>query len=117
MTKIHKPDPKRWIQQLDKLGNEKTLRDKFRDLCAMGYYALAKLTALSEDRDSFEQRYMRVVNSYRNKDIVRGFKPLFDEVTIANELYDDFLGNVAGQIDVLSPGQGQFFTPMSVSRM
>jgi type I restriction-modification system DNA methylase subunit len=110
--------PEKWIRNFEKLDNSKSPVEKFRDFCEMAYCAYAKLTAASpEEADTLEARYMRIVETYRNKDTVRAYPEFLAHAIMNVEAKRDFLGEVSGQMNALNAKQGQFFTPQSVSRM
>lgn len=108
-----------FIKKIERLAPEKSTPEKFRDFCEMAYCALAKLTAPSVERaDNLEERYMKIVHTYRNKDDVRAMPELLAMVEwYVADMYEDFLGAVAGEIGALSAHGGQFFTPGSVARI
>lgn len=94
--------------------------EKFRDFCEMMYCAWAKLGAESKPQaDALEARYMQVVERYREKTFIRQTVPKLIEIACDGILKGrrDFLGETAAQLNVLNPGQGQFFTPYEVSYM
>lgn len=109
---------KQWLKTINSKEPGKSERQKFRDFCEMAYCTFAKLTALSqEDADALEDRYMRVVNTYQDKDAVRLYPGLLETATIAVNEGEDFLGVIASQINALDARQGQFFTPVPVCRL
>lgn len=111
-------NPQAFIKKLGKIDHSKSDRDKFRDFMEMAYCAYAKLTAPNRERaDALEERYMRVVNTYRDKNDVRKYPELLEMVGEGIKDDRDYLGEVSGLIGNLNSEQGQFFTPMSVSRM
>lgn len=108
-----------FVKKLTALDYSISTRDKFRDLCELAYCAHAKVMAPTKERaDELEARYMSIVNRYKDKDTIRAYPEL---VGIAWEAVMgggvDFLGTVAGELELLDAGQGQFFTPFEVSRM
>lgn len=116
---IETPETKEFIKKLNSLDHSLSVREKFRDLMEMGYCAYAKLTALTQERaDELEARYMRIVGHYQDKDTVRAYPELLEMVQSAVEGGGvDFLGSVAGQLNVLDDDKGQIFTPYSVSKL
>ena len=95
--------------------------EKFRDWCELSYCAFAQLTAFDPAReDALEARYLSIVQRY-NEDL-RFIRDTCPELVAIAQLEvsqggNDFLGDVAGQLEVLNPGAGQFFTPFEVSRL
>jgi hypothetical protein len=118
VTEIHRDPVKEFVKGLEKLDHSRSTREKFRDLMEMGYCAYAKLTASPERAEELEARYMRIVNGYPNKDTVRAYPELLAIVQYAVEGGGmDFLGRVAGELNVLDGDMGQIFTPFEVSQM
>lgn len=96
-------------------------QDIFRDFLEMGYCAYAKimaLYALDHNRaENLEARYMRIVNTYRNKDAVRMMPRLSAIAQVGVEHGMDFLGVVAAEIGSLDGYMGQYFTPMPLCKL
>lgn len=117
------PDVKAFVKGLEQIDRYRRTYEKFRDFCELAYCAHAKLTALfvgnQERADRLEERYMSIVHTYKDPDDVRAFKPLLEIVANNLEMGGiDFLGTVAGQMEILDTKYaGQFFTPYQVSRM
>jgi type I restriction-modification system DNA methylase subunit len=112
-------DVKKWVREFEKLDRAKSTGEKFRDFCEMAYLALAKPYTLDRERqDAMEARYMQIVGTYREKDTVRAYPTFLNQVA-RNLVYGgcDYLGNIAGELNALNPGQGQYFTPYEVSRL
>ena len=107
-----------FINGLVRLDRSKGLHYVFRDFCELAYCAYAKLTAHSDAADQLEERYMNIVESYNNKDDIRAMPSL---LAIAYQAVagggEDFLGSVAGELELLDARAGQFFTPYPVSRL
>lgn len=116
---MHADPVKEFIKGLNKLDRSFSPGEMFRDMMEMGYCAWAKLMAPTPERaEELEARYMQIVGRYPNKDTVRAFKPLLDIAQTAVEGGGiDFLGQVSGELEVLNPGAGQFFTPYEVSKL
>lgn len=106
-----------FIKDLERLDRSRTVGDKFRDLIGLCYCAFAKRTALSAERaDRLETRYMGIVARYEDKDAIRAYPELLAQAIDA--VYSertDFLGRVSSELGVLSPDQGQFFTPYQLA--
>src|SRR5262245_28233985 len=84
----------------------------------MGYCALAKLTATLDRGDELDARYMSIVKHYPDEDTVRAYPEILGIAWKA--VMDggiDFLGSVAGELELLDSDKGQFFTPFTLSRM
>lgn len=110
---------KEFIKILDGLDSSKSRHDNFRNFCEMAYCALAKKTAPDQiSADKFETRYMDIVSTYSNKDDVRKMPELLGLMTSAlNAGGCDFLGEVAGELELLESRSGQFFTPYHLSKV
>ncbi len=108
-----------FIKRLESFDRSKDKGEHFRNFCTLAYCALAKQTAFSkEEADNFEERYMSVVHSYKNKDDVRRMPELMSYTMLALQHGGtDFLGEVATQLNVLDKANGQFFTPYHISAM
>lgn len=110
--------PSAFIKALGQIDSSKSHAEKFRDFCEMAYCAYAKKFAADEARaEALESRYMEIVGSYRNKDDVRKYPELLAMTVTGVQDGRDYLGEVSGQLEILNPRQGQFFTPMSVSKL
>lgn len=108
------------IKILNAHESGRSTREKFRDFVELSYCAIAKTMAFDEDTaNTLEERYMRIVNSYRDKDAIRAYPEALAITAqmVGYPYYEDFLGRIAGEVGQLSGDMGQFFTPMSVSRM
>ncbi len=110
---------KQFVRGLEKLDHSRSTREKFRDLISLAYFAHAKLTAPTQERaDELEARYMRVVNSYQDKDTIRAYPELMAiAIMQCADFCYDFLGMVSSEIGALNSEMGQFFTPWEVSYM
>jgi hypothetical protein len=107
--------PSAFIKALGAIDRSKSDGEKFRDFCELAYCAYAKKTASTpEEADALEDRYMRIVGTYRNKDDVREYPKLLVMAVMGVQDGLDYLGTVSSQLEILNPKQGQFFTPMSV---
>jgi hypothetical protein len=107
-----------FVKRITALDHEKSVYDKFRDFCEMGFCAYAKLTAPTPERaQELEDRYMQIVDTYRDKDTVRAYPELLVLAATAIQQGCDFLGSVATEMEVLNARIGQFFTLYDVARM
>lgn len=115
----HQAGVRYFIKQLESRESGKDTREKFRDFCELAYCSLAKKTAYDPTRaEELEERYMTVVHSYNDLDIVRNTYPELLALTFIHAgQYGDFLGNIAEQINATAAEMGQFFTPKEVSDM
>jgi hypothetical protein len=117
---------KLFVKLLNTGDHSKNNHERFRDFIEMAYCAHAKAATLVTTKDqayadSLEERYMRVVGTYRDPDMhtVREVFPellaMCTETVVAGGC--DFLGMIAAELGALSDDMGQFFTPFQVSRM
>jgi hypothetical protein len=112
-------DVKKWVREFEKLDRSKSTQDKFRDFCEMSYIAYAKPHTLDRERQAeMEDRYMRIVGTYRDKDTVRAYPKFLGEVA-RNLMYGgcDYLGEISGELNALDASRGQYFTPYPLSQM
>jgi hypothetical protein len=114
---------KAFLKHLNENAFSKSPGEKFRDWCELAYCAWAKPTAPTQERaDELEARYMSIVERYRRTDEELEFiRHSSTHMAALAQLAVqgggvDFLGDVAGQLEILNPNQGQFFTPYEVSR-
>lgn len=108
-----------WMREFNKLGeHSKSPAERFRDFIELSFCTYAKLTALSfEEADKLEARYMRVANSYQDKDVIRAYPEFLAEAIQNIQCCVDFFGQIAAEYNVLDARRGQFFTPMSLCKM
>jgi hypothetical protein len=108
---------KDFIKAFSCIGYHRSRHDLWSDFLEMAYTAICKPTVAAGAADNLEARYMDIVRRNKVEDI-RNMPELLGITAIA--LQDggvDFLGSVAGEIEVLNQHGGQFFTPYSLSRM
>lgn len=105
-------------KRLMELDRSKTPYETFRDFCELAYCAYTKkMASTQEAADALEDRYMRVVGTYRDKDIVRQFPEMLSWVHLGLMEGQEFLGAVASQLEFLDTRNSQFFTPPEISRL
>lgn len=121
--KAYQADIKQFIKLIEIMDSSKDTTERFRDFCEMAYCALAKPVFIASQNqtraDELEARYMKVVGRYeRRLDDIRETVPhLLALVQKWAPEYADFLGDAAAEMGKLSSEMGQFFTPISVSRL
>lgn len=108
---------KDFVKILREIDPSKDNYTKFRDFLTLAYCALAKTTEMPDRADAFEEEYMRVVGQYRNKDDIRRMLELLAITAMQADIHLDFLGSVAGELEILNADAGQFFTPYEVCRL
>ncbi len=108
---------KSFVKSLRGLDTSKDNYTKFRDFLTLAYCAYAKTTSPPQRAEELEAEYMRVVGTYANKDDIRQMPEMISQVYKGVQLNMDFLGCVAGELELLNADAGQFFTPYEVSKM
>lgn len=109
-----------FIKTVEKITSYKDHYTVFRDFLEASFCAIAKTSLIGnhEEANKLEARYMKVVQSYEDKDDFRQFSKLLGLTAMSLTSLDcDFLGEVAGEIGALSKWKGQFFTPFSLSQL
>ena len=109
---------KQFIKAFERLAHHRERHDVFSDFLEMAVCAIRKRTMPSGPAaDAIEAEYMAVVK-HNQADDVRAMPRLLGITTLA--IQDggcDFLGQVAGDLELVTGHMGQFFTPYDVSRM
>lgn len=109
---------KLFIKAFESLAHHREKHDVFSDFLEMAVCAIRKRTMPpGPAADAIEAQYMGVVKRNRPED-VRAMPRLLGITTLA--IQDggcDFLGQVAGDLELVIGHMGQFFTPYDVSRM
>ncbi len=109
---------KQFIKAFESLAHHRERHDVFSDFLEMAVCAIRKRTLPpGPAADAIEAQYMAVVKRNRPED-VRAMPRLLGITTLA--IQDggcDFLGQVAGDLELVTGHMGQFFTPYDVSRM
>lgn len=109
---------KQFIKAFESLAHHRERHDVFADFLEMAVCAIRKRTLPpGPAADAIEGQYMAVVK--RNAaDDVRKMPTLLGITALAvQEGGCDFLGQVAGDLELINGHMGQFFTPYDVSRM
>jgi N-6 DNA Methylase len=109
---------KRFIKIFESLAHQRERHDVFADFLDMAVCAIRKRTVQpGPEAEAIEEQYMAVVK--RNAaDDVRKIPELLAVTALAmQEGGCDFLGQVAGDLGLVTGHMGQFFTPYDVSRM
>lgn len=117
---VRRDPAKEFVKLMNAFDHGRNPSEKFRDFCEMAYCATAKLTAFTKERaDELEARYMRIVDRYQDKRIIRESFPHMMAIAVmtVQEGGVDFLGEVAGESEFLNKHLEQFFTPYPVARM
>ena len=109
---------KQFIKAFESLAHHRERHDVFADFLEMAVCAIRKKTMPpGPEADGIEARYMAVVKRNRPDD-VRQMPKLLGITTLAvQDGGCDFLGQVAGDLELVTGHMGQFFTPYDVSRM
>jgi hypothetical protein len=109
---------KRFIKAFESLAHHRERHDVLSDFLDMAVCAIRKTTLPSGPAaDAIEGQYMAVVKRNAPED-VRKIPELLGITALAvQEGGCDFLGQVAGDLELINGHMGQFFTPYDVSRM
>ncbi len=110
---------KNFIKILEDIDRSKSRQENFKNFLEMANCAIAKKTQTDEKKaNALEERYMEIVGTYSDKDEVRKMPELLTLATLAIcEGGCDFLGELAGELEVLDKQNGQFFSPYNVSKL
>lgn len=114
-TADHRKD---FIRAFSDLARHRERHDVFSDFLEMAVCSIRKTTLPpGEQADAIEAHYMAVVK--RNQvDDVRAMPKLLGITALAVQQGGcDFLGQVAGELELVTGHMGQFFTPYDVSRL
>ena len=109
---------KRFIKTFESLAHHRERHDVFADFLDMAVCAIRKRTLPpGPAADALEDQYMAVVKRNLPED-VRKMPTLLGITALAvQEGGCDFLGQVVGDLELITGHMGQFFTPYDVSRM
>ena len=105
---------KAFITKLQNLDHSRRSDTVFKDFLALSTYAIMQPFYRSPD---IEQKYMNIISKY-NKEQANDFSQMLALlVTVLEEKYQDFLGQVYMQLNISNKASGQFFTPYHVSKL
>ncbi|WP_052742176.1 N-6 DNA methylase [Kiloniella litopenaei] len=108
---------KDFVKVFNSIDHSKDNYTKFNDFLTLAYSALAKKGATGERAEALEADYMKVVGRYKNKEDITRMSELMAMTFLSMGQRIDFLGSVAGELEILNSNLGQFFTPYSVCRL
>ena len=113
---------KQFLKQLHSISQSRSPHRTFSDWLEIAAISLHQLPyysgelAKDDDFERLEQRYLERIKPYRQDEL----KILAELIglTIAEHHtgYGDFLGEIAGEAELLNKGSGQFFTPYHLCR-
>lgn len=89
----------------------------FEDFLELAALAIRKTTLRGEAADKIEAQYMELVGRHEKDDIRKMPELLAIMASALSEPGHDFLGDIAGELELLHKGGGQFFTPWHLSSM
>ena len=119
---MHNPK-KPFLSKLRSLSHSHSSHRIFSDWLEIGAISLHQLLyhsgELAKDAafERLEQRYMEAIKLY-TRDELTVFAELLRLTTIAHHTgYGDFLGEIAGEAELLNKRGGQFFTPYHLCRL
>src|SRR5262249_18905078 len=109
---------KQFIKAFENLARHRDKHDVLTDFLELAVCAIRKRTVPpGPATDAIEERYMAVVRRDKLED-VRPVPALLALTTLAvQDGGCDFLGQVTGDLGMVTGHMGQFFTPYDVSRM
>lgn len=104
-----------FVKLFHEIARHRHRRDVFQDFIELAALALRKTTVRPDEGEIIEARYMSVVK--RNEpDDVRKMPQLLAHLMLGlKDGGEDFLGSVAGELEILNVRAGQFFTPWNLS--
>lgn len=107
---------KTMIKYFNELARKHSLWNVFTDFCEMSALAIANSVDWAQ-YDRREKRYMEIVKKY-TKEEANKIASILAELTLAlQEEPTDVLGEIFMELELGNKWKGQFFTPMSVSKM
>jgi N-6 DNA Methylase len=109
---------KQFIKAFESLARHRDKHDVLVDFLELAVCAIRKRTVPpGPAADALEEKYMAVVRRNKPED-VRAMPELLAITTLAvQEGGCDFLGQVVGDLELMTGHMGQFFTPYDLSRM
>ena len=120
---MHHSQKKPFLSKLKSLSHSRSVHQTFSDWLEIGAIALHQLPyhsgELTKDAafESLEQRYLELIKPY-SRDELSVFSELLALTVVAHHKhYGDFLGEIAGEAELLSKCSGQFFTPYCLCRV
>lgn len=107
-----------FIRIFDRIGRHHSRHERFADFLELATCAIRKTTIPpGPAADAFEERYMKVVARYPPGDI-RAMPKLLALTQLAVAPGGcDFLGRIAGELELLDAKLGQLITPYPLSRL
>lgn len=108
----------KFIKVIESIDRSKSRYQIFDDFLTLAYCAISKAALLGDYRaaEETEKRYMQVIGAYSEKSDRLKFSELLAILTEGLEEPCDFLGEVAGEKEMLDARLGQFFTPYHLCR-
>ena len=109
---------KQFLKIFDSIGRHHNHYERFADFLELATCAIRKTTVPpGPETDAFEARYMKTVARYPPDD-VRTMPKLLALIQLAvGHGGCDFLGDIAGELEVLDAKLGQLITPYPLSRL
>ena len=119
---MYNDNRKQFLKQLQSLSHSRSPHRVFSDWLEIASLTLHQLPYQSGDFtkdaafETIEQRYLERIQPY-SKDELTVFAELLGLTLAAHHAgYGDFLGEIAGEAELLNKGGGQFFTPYHLCR-
>ena len=109
---------KRFVKAFESLAHHRERHDVFTDFLDMAVCAIRKRTLpAGPAADALEEQYMAVVERNAADDVRRMPELLAVTALAVQDGGCDFLGQIVGDLELMTGHMGQFFTPYDVSRM
>jgi hypothetical protein len=109
---------KQFLKIFDSIGRQHSRYERFADFLELATCAIRKTTVPpGPEADAFEARYMAIVARYPPDDIRTMPKLLALTHLAITPGGCDFLGDIAGELELLDASLGQLITPYPLSRL
>ena len=119
---MHHSQRKLFLSKLQNLSHSRSPHRTFSDWLEIAAIALHQLPyqsgELTKDAafESMEQRYLEQIKPYSRDELTVFSEMIALTVVAHHDNYSDFLGEIAGEAELLNKGGGQFFTPYHLCR-
>lgn len=109
---------KQFLKIFDSIGRHHSRYERFADFLELATSAIRKATVPpGPEADAFEARYMKTVARYPPDDVRTMPKLLALTQLAVGRGGCDFLGDIAGELEILDAKLGQLITPYPLSRL
>ena len=113
---------KEFLKRLQSISRSRSIHNTFSDWLEIAATSMHQLPyhsgELEKDEDFYrlEAKYMERIKSYSKDELTVFFELLWLITVTYHNSYGDFLGEVAGEENLLNKHSGQFFTPYHLCR-